>query len=231
MRATLARAMQSADPPVIIEPREAATACVIWLHGLGADGHDFEPVVPHLGEHAAREVRFVFPQAPMQPVTINGGYVMRAWYDIMEADLGRRADEAGVRSSEQSLRAYIQAETDRGIPHQRIVLAGFSQGGAIALQTGLRLDNPVAGILALSTYLPLEAEARQEANPDNATIPIFMAHGTEDPVIPIEMAERSRDTLKSLGYAVDWRVYPMPHSVSPEEIADIANWLTERLTN
>lgn len=163
--------MSTANDAVIIEPLESANASVIWLHGLGADGHDFEPIVPHLGMHNTRHIRFVFPHAPQIPVTINGGYVMRAWYDIVDVDLRRRADEQGVRGSEQILQDYVAQELDKGIASNRIVVAGFSQGGAIALHTGLRYSKPLAGILALSTYLPLPEAVADERHASNASIP------------------------------------------------------------
>ncbi|HEX9127320.1 MAG TPA: alpha/beta fold hydrolase, partial [Methylomirabilota bacterium] len=197
-------------------------AAVIWLHGLGADGHDFEPIVPELGMPAALDVRFVFPHAPMQPVAINGGAVMRAWYDVTGDG---RQDAAGIRASQVRVEALIARERARGIPARSIVLAGFSQGGAIALQTGLRHPERLASILALSTYLPLPETLEQEASQANRDVPIFMAHGTQDPVIPLSWTMRSRDRLKALGYAVEWHEYPMPHSVCAEEIADISRWL------
>ena len=213
------------DAPLIIEPPETATASVIWLHGLGADGHDFEPIVPELGDAATRSVRYVFPHAPRIPVTINAGMVMRAWYDIADADLANRADESGVRASAGILEALIEEELGRGIDSTRILLAGFSQGGAIALHTGLRYAKPLAGILALSTYLPLEQAASDERHEANHDVPIFMAHGSHDPVIPLALSEHSRRFLTSLGYKVECHTYPMPHSVCPEEIRDIAVWL------
>jgi len=205
-----------------IEVGASPRAAVIWLHGLGADGHDFEPIVPELGMPAALGVRFVFPHAPMQPVAINGGAVMRAWYDVTGDG---RQDAAGIRASQARVEALIARERARGIPARSIVLAGFSQGGAIALQTGLRHPERLAGILALSTYLPLPETLEQEASQANRDVPIFMAHGTQDPVIPLSWAMRSRDRLKALGYAVEWHEYPMPHSVCAEEIADISRWL------
>jgi phospholipase/carboxylesterase len=218
--------MTAAPGAVVIEPPEPADASVIWLHGLGADGHDFEPIVPHLGEHNTRHIRFVFPHAPQIPVTINGGYVMRAWYDIVDVDLRRRADEKGVRGSEQILRDYVAEERARGIGPNRIVVAGFSQGGAIALHTGLRYPKPLAGILALSAYLPLPEATAAERHASNARIPIFLAHGRQDPVIPFQAGENSRAQLESFAYDVEWHSYPMPHAVCPEEILDIAVWLS-----
>jgi phospholipase/carboxylesterase len=207
-------------------PRPRAT--VIWLHGLGADGHDFEPVVPELGLPASQPVRFVFPHAPIRPVTINMGMRMRAWYDILQLG-GGPEDEAGIRASQSLLEDLISREGKRGIPHNRIVLAGFSQGGAIALQTALRRRERLAGVLALSTYLPLAGFLQKEASAENRGLPIFMAHGTLDPMIPIDRAERSRDALAALGYPVEWREYAMPHSVCAEELADIAAFLVRIL--
>ncbi|HKA42411.1 MAG TPA: dienelactone hydrolase family protein [Burkholderiales bacterium] len=204
------------------------TAAVIWMHGLGADGNDFVPIVPELGLSGAPAVRFVFPHAPMRPVTINNGYVMRAWYDVSFGDLegkSRKADEQGVRNSEAQIRALIEREAQRGVALGRIVLAGFSQGGAIALQTGLCYPQQLGGIMALSTYLPLAAVLAQEASPANRKTPIFMAHGTYDPVVPYLMGTSSKKTLTTLGYSVEWREYPMQHSVCAEEVRDIGNWL------
>ena len=215
--------MTDPDDPILIEPKGNPTASVIWLHGLGADGHDFEPVAPELNLENASEVRFVFPHAPHRPVTINGGALMRAWYDVAEADLERSPDESGVRASEQLLRGYIDAEVSKGIPTERIILAGFSQGGAIALHTALRYPRPLAGILALSTYLPLHQQLTQEADSANRSISIFMAHGSSDPMITLAQAENSRDFLRSLGYSIEWHTYPMPHAVIREEIRDIGD--------
>ena len=208
-------------------PRPAAS--VIWLHGLGADGHDFEPIVPELDLPPAPALRFVFPHAPTMPVAINGGMVMRAWYDVYGLDGARREDEAGIRASQARVEALLAREKARGVSAARIVLAGFSQGGAVALQTGLRHAERLAGVLALSTYLPLAATLPAEASVANRDVPIFMAHGIHDPVIPIDRAIRSRDRLTEIGYAVEWREYPMPHSVCGEEIADVSVWLRARL--
>ena len=197
---------------------------VIWLHGLGADGRDFVPIVGELDLPPA-PIRFVFPHAPVQPVTINNGMSMRAWYDIVADDLARREDERGVRASQGLVEALIARERERGIAASRIVLAGFSQGGAIALQTGLRHPERLAGIMALSTYVPIAATLEAERNPANADVPIFMAHGTQDPIIPLAHARRSRELLERLGYPVEWHEYVMPHSVSPDEINDIGAWL------
>jgi phospholipase/carboxylesterase len=196
---------------------------VILLHGLGADGHDFEPIVPEL--KLQRRVRFVFPHAPVRPVTINGGYRMRAWYDIYAFGLGAREDEIGIRASAAAVGRLIDREVERGLDPGRIVLAGFSQGGAIALHAALREVRRLAGVLALSTYLPLAATLTAEKSAANAAIPILLAHGSDDPVIPIGLAEASRRALEAEGYAVDWRIYPMPHAVCAAEVGDIAAWL------
>lgn len=215
-----------------IETGKNPTAAVIWMHGLGADGNDFVPVVNELGLTGAPAVRFVFPHAPMRAVTINGGAVMRAWYDVSYGDLegsSRRADEAGVRESQAQIGQLIAREIKRGIFNKNIVLAGFSQGGAIALHTGLRYPDKLAGVLALSTYLPLAESLPQEAAPANKAVPIFMAHGTFDPVVPLVMGAGSMTFLTGLGYAVEWRQYPMQHSVCAQEIRDIGTWLNQVL--
>ena len=206
-----------------IETARNPSASIIWLHGLGADGNDFAPIVPALKLPSAA-IRFVFPHAPMQPVTINGGMRMRAWYDIADG-ANRREDESGVRASQTLIEALIAREKERGTAANRLVLAGFSQGGAIALQTGLRHSERVAGIMALSTYLPIADKFAAEAGKANRDAPIFMAHGSYDPVIPLARAEQSRGLLQSLGYQVEWREYPMQHSVCPEEVSDISAWL------
>jgi phospholipase/carboxylesterase len=217
-----------------IESAPNPTAAVIWLHGLGADGNDFAPIVPELRLTGAPAVRFVFPHAPMIAVTINNGYIMRAWYDVSFGDLEgntKRADEKGVRASQASISALIEREASRGIATEKIVLAGFSQGGAIALQTGLRYPQRLAGIMALSTYLPLAGHLAQEASAANRDMPIFYAHGTHDPVIPLAMATMSVENLTAAGYRVDWHEYPMQHSVCAEEVADISAWLKHALAN
>ena len=206
---------------VEIETGPEPRAAVIWLHGLGADGHDFEPIVPELELEQA--VRFVFPHAPMRPVTINNGMRMRAWYDIFQFG-GGPEDEAGIRASQKIVETLIGAEKGRNI-----VLAGFSQGGAIVLQAALRHAKALAGVLALSTYLPLAAKVQAEASSANRAIPIFMAHGQYDEIIPLDRAEASRDALQRLGYAVEWHAYPMPHSVCAPEIADISRFLNRVL--
>ncbi|MFO1054663.1 MAG: dienelactone hydrolase family protein [Planctomycetota bacterium] len=212
-------------PCVEIDPVGPVRASVIWLHGLGADGHDFEPIVPELGLEPAAGVRFVFPHAPAIPVTLNGGYVMPAWYDIAEVDLRRRHDEAGIRRSAAQVEALIAREVDSGVPASRIVLAGFSQGGAIALFQGLRHRHRLAGVLALSTYLVCEDSLLHERSDANRDVPIFMGHGTYDPMVQLARGEAARDALLALGYPVEFHTYPMPHSVHPVEIADIGAWL------
>jgi phospholipase/carboxylesterase len=207
-----------------IETAPKPAAAVIWLHGLGADGHDFEPIVPELGLPASKPVRFIFPNAPQRPVTINNGMRMPAWYDILQLG-GGPEDETGIRESQAQIESLISREVKRGIPHNKIVLAGFSQGGAIVLQTALRQRERLAGLMALSTYLPLSKTLGKERAAVNNDLPVFMAHGRYDNVIPLQRAVQSRDALQALGYAVEWREYPMPHSVCPEEIADIAAFL------
>ena len=212
-------------PTVELETGPSPTAAVIWLHGLGADGHDFEPIVPELDLPDALSVRFVFPHAPMQPVTINGGAVMRAWYDVYALEGQRREDAAGVRASQAKVEELIGREKARGVAAGRLVLAGFSQGGAIALQTGLRHGERLAGIMALSTYLPVASTLAGEASAANRAVPIFMAHGLDDPLIPIERAAMSRRQLEAAGYAVEWHEYPMAHAVCMQEIAGVSAWL------
>ncbi len=201
---------------------------VIWMHGLGADCWDFVPIVKELGLPGDLPLRFIFPQAPARPITINGGQVMPGWYDISMAELERKPDADGVRNSQRAIDALIDREVARGIGADKIVLAGFSQGGAIALQAGLRQARPLAGILALSTYLTLADSVGAEKTIANANIPIMMAHGTGDPVIPLSLARTSKAQLESHGYRVEWREYPMQHAVCGEEIGDIAVWLAKR---
>lgn len=205
---------------------------VLWLHGLGADGNDFVPIIPELVRRDWPALRFVFPHAPVRPVTINNGVSMRAWYDIREMDLANRADEAGVAQSVQQVEALVEREAQRGVPASRIILAGFSQGGAVALAAGLRREQPFAGLVALSTYLPMSptvlrelpqtvpAAARQQ--------PVFMAHGSHDPVVPYAAGEASAAHLRALGMQVQWHAYPMAHQVCGEQIADLAAWLGTR---
>jgi phospholipase/carboxylesterase len=216
-----------------LETAASPRASVIWMHGLGADGNDFVPVVQELDLSGAPNVRFVFPHAPMQAVSINNGYVMRAWYDIKWGDLegrSKQADEKGVRASQAAIGQLIEREVGAGIATDKIVLAGFSQGGAIALQTGLRYPKKLAGVMALSTYLPLAENFAQEATEENRHTPVFMAHGTQDGVVPYQMGVRSKDVLVQHGYNVQWREYPMQHSLCIEEIYDIATWLKGVLT-
>ncbi|MEB2318591.1 MAG: carboxylesterase [Pseudomonadota bacterium] len=204
------------------------TAAVIWLHGLGADANDFVPIVPMLGLDAGPGIRFVFPNAPVRPVTINGGMPMRAWFDIRELG-GRNIDEAGIRAAGDTLDALVEREVERGIATSRIVLAGFSQGGVIALHAGLRFPRPLAGILALSTFLALADSLPGEASEANRSIPVFMAHGHHDEMIGAERALRSRDLLIDAGYPVAWHDYPMGHEVCIEEINAMGAWLAQRL--
>jgi len=208
-----------------IETAPNPDAAVVWMHGLGADGHDFEPIVPELRLPATTRIRFVFPHAPLRPVTINQGHVMRAWYDVRALAGVRREDEAGVRQSARQIEALLARERQRGIAPRRIVIAGFSQGAAMALHVGLRYADRLAGLLALSCYLPLANTLPTEASPANRDVPIFWAHGLHDPMIPQAMAEQGRAQLAELGYQIDWHQYPIPHSVSAEEIADVARWL------
>ena len=206
------------------------TASVIWMHGLGADGSDFVPIVKELDLHGCPGIRFVFPDAPTIPVTINNGYVMPAWYDIFTADLVKREDEAGLRKSQGQIEALIAQEIARGIPANKIVIAGFSQGCAMALQTGLRYPEKLAGLMCLSGYLPLRDKIEAERSGANQNTPVFMAHGSADPVVILGRAEQSRDLLKQLGYQIEWHEYRMQHSVCAEEVADIGTWLRHTLT-
>ena len=201
---------------------------ILWLHGLGADGHDFEPIVPELVRPGWPALRFVFPHAPVRPVTLNNGVPMRAWYDLKNLDLDQRADEAGVRQSIAQVEALIARENERGVPSERIVLAGFSQGGAIALAAGVRREAPLAALVGLSTYLPMGSTTKAEATPQSLATPVFMAHGSHDPVVPEGFGARSRDLLKSLGMNVDWHGYPMQHNVCAEEIRDLGDWMDRR---
>lgn len=222
-------AMNKLLPRIEIESAPQPTSAVIWLHGLGADGNDFAGLVPELDLSACPPIRFVFPHAPSLPVTINGGYVMPAWYDIRGTDLVSRQDDAGIRHSASAIEALIEFEAARGIPFENIVLAGFSQGCAMALHTGLRFKHRLAGIMALSGYLPLADTFPAERHHANAPTPIFMAHGSMDPVVVPARGEASRDLLRGLGYQVQWHTYPMQHSVDPREIADIATFLARVL--
>lgn len=216
-------------PCVEIEPPVPARCTVIWLHGLGADGHDFEPIVPLLGMPADVGVRFVFPNAPKIPVTLNGGFVMPAWYDITDLDAGNRQDEPGIQRSADSVRALIEREKQRGVPTERIVLAGFSQGGAIALHVALRHPEALAGVIALSTYLVDARELESELSAANRSTPVFQAHGTYDPTVPMQRGEEARQRLEALGYELSWHAYPMQHEVCPQEIQELGTWLRARL--
>jgi phospholipase/carboxylesterase len=211
---------------VEVETAPAPTGTVIWLHGLGADGHDFEQAVPMLAP-PGQALRFVLPHAPVRPVTLNGGYRMRAWYDIVAIDRRAPQDEAGTRQSAADIAALIRRENERGISTDRIVLAGFSQGGAMALYTGLRLPERLAGIIGLSCYLPMAAQLTTEAMPANRSTPIFLAHGRYDGVVPMPLGEWTRELLQSAGYAVAWHDYPMDHSLCAEEAAAVAAFLAE----
>jgi phospholipase/carboxylesterase len=210
-----------------LQPRHA----VIWLHGLGADGHDFQPIVPQLVRPEWPPLRFVFPHAPVRPITLNNGLPMRAWYDIAGFDLSQRQDEPGIRASIGAVSALIAREVERGVPVSNIVLIGFSQGGAVALAAGLRHPQRLAGIVALSSYLPVAERTASERHAANAATPIFMAHGAFDPVVPQVLGERSRDQLRAWGFAVDWHSYPMAHQVCPLEIGDLAAFMTAILVN
>ncbi|MDT0633544.1 alpha/beta hydrolase [Spectribacter hydrogenooxidans] len=210
---------------VVVEPRGAHRASIIWLHGLGADGHDFQPVVPELGLPADAGVRFIFPHAPVRPVTLNNGMAMRAWYDIASLDVSAREDAEGIEASRSEVETLIAAEREAGIPAGAIVLAGFSQGGAIALHAALRHPERLAGVMGLSTYLPLRDRLAGEVSGANRDLPVFMAHGSLDPMLPQQLGEMSRDHLQAAGYTVAWHSYPMQHQVCLEEIRTIGAWL------
>ena len=208
-----------------VQTAAAPDAAVIWLHGLGADGHDFEPIVPEIVRRGERAWRFIFPNAPIRPVTINGGMSMRAWYDLKGLDRKAAEDVAGFRDTDVQIRQLIAKQGERGIPAHRIVLAGFSQGGAVSLYTAARLQETLAGVMALSAYLPRESSFRAERAPANDATPIFMAHGQGDTVLPMGLGVQSRDFLKAAGYAVEWHEYPMAHAVCAAEVADIREFL------
>lgn len=210
---------------VEVETGRNPKAAVIWLHGLGADGHDFEPIVPELVRPGERAVRFVFPNAPVRPVTLNGGYAMRAWYDIAALDRRTVEDESGIRATQVAIEVLIRRENERGIASEHIVLAGFSQGGAMALFAGTRYADQLAGIMGLSCYLVLASRLLTERTAANQATPVFLAHGAEDPVLAPALGEEARRQLQAAGYAVEWHTYAMPHSVCPQEVADIAAWL------
>jgi phospholipase/carboxylesterase len=210
---------------VEIETGRNPQAAIIWLHGLGADGHDFEPIVPELVRPTDRPLRFVFPHAPMRPVTLNGGYVMRAWYDIIAIDRRAAEDQQGIRASQALVTELIRGENTRGIPSERIVLAGFSQGGAMALFCGTRYPERLAGIIGLSCYQVLAIRFDAERLPANQHTPIFLGHGMQDPVVIPALGEAASRQLQAAGYEVEWHAYSMPHSVCPQEVIDIAAWL------
>jgi phospholipase/carboxylesterase len=219
---------QQSPDAITLTPRVAPRGVVIWLHGLGADGSDFVPAVRELGVPEHCPLRFIFPHAAPRPVSLNNGYIMRAWYDIRTLT-GRDEDEAGIKESEQVIQGLIDAERKRGIEPHRIVLAGFSQGGAMTLYAGLRYPERLAGLLALSTYLPLADRLAVEAHAANQLTPILMCHGLHDDVVPLQAGERSRDMLASLGYSVRWQTYAMQHEVAREELVLIGQWLAERM--
>lgn len=216
-------------PCVEIETAEKPVHAVIWLHGLGADGHDFSPIIPQLVDRAWPAVRFVFPHAPVRPVTVNGGMPMRAWYDIAGARIEDKQDEAGLRASVGEVEKLVAREVERGVPSRHILLAGFSQGGAVVLAAGLRHAQPLAGIVALSTYLMLGDRLPAEQAAANAHLPIFVAHGSVDPIVPQALGLASRDALAKLGHPVAWHSYPMAHQVCMEEIADLRAWIGAHL--
>ena len=213
---------------VEIEPAAPAAAAILLMHGLGADGHDFEPVAREIGLGPAPAVRWVFPHAPLRSVTINRGFRMRAWYDIASLD-GSVEDEEGIAESARAIHGLVERERERGIAADRVVIAGFSQGGALALHTALREPSRLAGVVVLSSYLPLAARLDREAHPANAAVPVFMAHGSHDPVLPFALGQRSRDFLRARGYQVDWHEYPIGHSLSAEEIDALRDWLSRVL--
>src|SRR5687767_4217815 len=215
---------------IVLEPATTADAAVIWLHGLGADGHDFVPIVEELRLPPSMAVRFIFPHARPRPVTINNGFVMRAWYDITGLGADRKEDDAGIRESAAVVRGYIEQENAKGVASERIVIAGFSQGGAIALQAALRHPQRLAGVMALSTYLPLRDTVAAEATPANRNVPILMCHGLRDQMVPATLGKASRDLLQGLGYSIEWQAYPMEHQVCMEEVLDISKWLQGRLS-
>jgi phospholipase/carboxylesterase len=216
-------------PCIEVETGADPKIAVIWLHGLGADGHDFEPIVPELIDPSWPALRFVFPNAPVRPITINNGMAMRAWYDISGMEIAQKQDEAGIRASIGLLDELIDREAGRGIPSERIFLAGFSQGGAIVLAGGIRSTKKLGGIIALSTYLPIAEKTDAEISDANRAVPIFMAHGMLDPTISHALGEMSRDYLKQRGCNVDWHAYPMGHQVCAEEIADLKRWIGARI--
>ncbi len=218
-------------PCVEVETGPNPLSSVIWLHGLGADGHDFEPLVPYLGISADNPTRFVFPHAPSRPVTINGGAVMPAWYDILEVEIERKIDEAGILESAAQIETLLAHERERGIPSERIILAGFSQGGAMAAYVGLRHEKPLAGIMILSAYLPFPERLADEAAIANRATPVLICHGDWDPVVPVALGEATATQLRERGYGVEWKTYPAPHTVHPEEVTLIGRWIAQVFEN
>jgi phospholipase/carboxylesterase len=210
---------------VEIETGRSPTGSVIWMHGLGADGHDFEPIVPELVQRGERALRFIFPHAPIRPVSINDGYPMRAWYDITAIDRRSAEDESGIRTSQAKIDTLVRRENSRGIASERIALAGFSQGGAMAVFAGTRYPEKLAGIMGLSCYLLLEPQLMTERSTANQSTPVFLAHGRQDPVVPLMLGEHARQVLEAAGYTIEWHAYEMPHSLCPQEVSDIAAWL------
>lgn len=208
-------------PPVIVgaNPHEKT---IIWLHGLGADGHDFEPIAHQLG---LAQIKYIFPHAPIRPITLNGGMAMRGWYDLESLEFRQKQDEAGILQSVESIHTLMQQQIDEGLKPQDLILAGFSQGGAIALYAGLTFHLTIGGVMGLSTYLPIADRFEKADRTMNQQTPVFMAHGVDDPVLPLHFATTSRDRLQALGYTVEWHDYRMPHSVCPEELYDIKAWL------
>jgi phospholipase/carboxylesterase len=233
MQESAAVAASGQGGQVALETVEVTTgtepaAAVIWLHGLGADGHDFEPLVPELSWTGAPDIRYVFPHAPVRPVTINGGMSMRAWYDIVSLTSRRDHDQQGIADSVNQAAALVRREIARGIPAHRIIVAGFSQGGAIALQLALRFPQRLAGLVALSTYLLLDHRLENDAHEANRGLSVFAGHGSLDPVVPVQLGEMAASRLRGMGYEVEYHRYPMPHAVCPEEIADLAAWFRAR---
>tara|TARA_R110000822_G_scaffold86989_15_gene202402 strand:+ start:191 stop:871 length:681 start_codon:yes stop_codon:yes gene_type:complete len=217
------------DLEVRLEPREPANAAVIWLHGLGADGHDFVPIVPELGLPAGHRIRFIFPHAEVRPVTLNGGMAMRAWYDIATLDRNGAVDDAGIAASRQRLQRRITKEIESGIAAERIVVAGFSQGGAIAYHTALRHRPRLAGLLALSTYLPGAGAVISAEDLTDRSLPVMVMHGAHDPVLPLALGQMAVEQISTLGFSPQWRAYPMAHQVCFEQITEIGRWLAECL--
>lgn len=222
--------LSQTEDAIILDPAGPADAAVVWMHGLGADGNDFVPIVPELGLPADHRIRFIFPHAPVRPITINNGMQMRGWFDILSLEKLNLQDEAGIRQAQSIVEGYLSKQIATGIEAGRIVLAGFSQGGAIALHTALRYPVPLAGVLALSTFLPLHEAFLQEHHHANANTPILMCHGSDDPVLPLALGEWSRDFLLAQGFGVRWEEYPMQHQVCAAQIAHIATWLQQQLS-